>query len=95
MSSQRVAVQSTWPALPLPCLVECLGSLCLKQDAQRCTGVAHTGGVAAGCFPPLSSLQMIPALQLQPDRDTDMGSEFFETRQAFLSLCQGNHYQVG
>lgn len=38
---------------------------------------------------------MIPALQLQQDRDTDMGSEFFETRQAFLSLCQGNHYQVG
>jgi E1A/CREB-binding protein len=27
------------------------------------------------------------------DRDPDMGSEFFETRQAFLSLCQGNHYQ--
>ncbi len=22
-----------------------------------------------------------------------MPSEFFETRQAFLSLCQGNHYQ--
>lgn len=37
---------------------------------------------------------MIPALQLQQDKDTDMGSEFFETRQAFLSLCQGNHYQV-
>eukprot|EP00879_Flechtneria_rotunda_P004691 GHRR01004955.1.p1 GENE.GHRR01004955.1~~GHRR01004955.1.p1 ORF type:complete len:1088 (+),score=359.45 GHRR01004955.1:402-3266(+) len=36
---------------------------------------------------------MIPPLQLQPDRDPDMGSEFFETRQAFLSLCQGNHYQ--
>lgn len=23
----------------------------------------------------------------------DMESEFFDTRQAFLSLCQGNHYQ--
>lgn len=40
-------------------------------------------------------LQVIPQMALQQDRDTDMGSEFFETRQAFLSLCQGNHYQVG
>lgn len=86
-----MAVQSTWPALPLPCLV---GGLCLKQDARRCCGVAHADGVAAGCFPPSCPLQMIPALQLQQDKDTDMGSEFFETRQAFLSLCQGNHYQV-
>jgi hypothetical protein len=39
-------------------------------------------------------LQPIPALQITQDRDADMGSEFFETRQAFLSLCQGNHYQV-
>ncbi|CAH8381259.1 unnamed protein product [Eruca vesicaria subsp. sativa] len=27
------------------------------------------------------------------DRDEILESEFFETRQAFLSLCQGNHYQ--
>lgn len=40
-----------------------------------------------------SILQDIPAQQLIEDRDIDMGSEFFETRQAFLSLCQGNHYQ--
>lgn len=39
--------------------------------------------------------QQVPPLLLNPDNDTDMGSEFFETRQAFLSLCQGNHYQVG
>ncbi|RID57813.1 hypothetical protein BRARA_F01165 [Brassica rapa] len=27
------------------------------------------------------------------DRDAILESEFFDTRQAFLSLCQGNHYQ--
>jgi E1A/CREB-binding protein len=27
------------------------------------------------------------------DKDESMESEFFDTRQAFLSLCQGNHYQ--
>ncbi|MEW5301948.1 MAG: hypothetical protein WDW36_004771 [Sanguina aurantia] len=31
--------------------------------------------------------------QLLPDTDIDMDNEFFETRQTFLSLCQGNHYQ--
>eukprot|EP00775_Hariotina_reticulata_P014539 gene14539-14667_t len=38
-------------------------------------------------------LQLIPAVAWQKDLDVDLGSEFFETRQAFLSLCQGNHYQ--
>lgn len=27
------------------------------------------------------------------DSDEILDSEFFDTRQAFLSLCQGNHYQ--
>lgn len=27
------------------------------------------------------------------DADPEMENEFFETRQSFLSLCQGNHYQ--
>ncbi|RVW75004.1 Histone acetyltransferase HAC1 [Vitis vinifera] len=27
------------------------------------------------------------------DKDEILESEFFDTRQAFLSLCQGNHYQ--
>ncbi|MEW5317257.1 MAG: hypothetical protein WDW38_008570 [Sanguina aurantia] len=31
--------------------------------------------------------------QLLPDTDIDIDNEFFETRQTFLSLCQGNHYQ--
>jgi E1A/CREB-binding protein len=37
--------------------------------------------------------QPVNPIQMTQDRDPDMGSEFFETRQAFLSLCQGNHYQ--
>lgn len=35
----------------------------------------------------------IAAWQLKPESLPDMENEFFDTRQAFLSLCQGNHYQ--
>eukprot|EP00271_Cylindrocystis_brebissonii_P010329 TRINITY_DN264_c1_g1_i6.p1 TRINITY_DN264_c1_g1~~TRINITY_DN264_c1_g1_i6.p1 ORF type:complete len:1617 (-),score=375.18 TRINITY_DN264_c1_g1_i6:703-4923(-) len=34
-----------------------------------------------------------PAVPFIEDKDETMESEFFDTRQAFLSLCQGNHYQ--
>ncbi|KAI4331127.1 hypothetical protein MLD38_029344 [Melastoma candidum] len=42
------------------------------------------------------SLSMIPILDVpedSKDKDEILESEFFDTRQAFLSLCQGNHYQ--
>ena len=57
--------------------------------------LCSASGPDMSCALVLCCLQAVPALQLQQDRDADMGSEFFETRQAFLSLCQGNHYQVG
>jgi len=32
-------------------------------------------------------------IDINKDKDEIIESEFFDTRQAFLSLCQGNHYQ--
>lgn len=37
--------------------------------------------------------EIVDALGDTKDKDEIMESEFFDTRQAFLSLCQGNHYQ--
>lgn len=34
-----------------------------------------------------------PVIPPNSDDDPDMDSEFFDTRQQYLSLCQGNHYQ--
>ena len=34
-----------------------------------------------------------PVIPPNSDDDADMDSEFFDTRQQYLSLCQGNHYQ--
>ena len=34
-----------------------------------------------------------PIIPPNVDEDPDMDSEFFDTRQQYLSLCQGNHYQ--
>lgn len=34
-----------------------------------------------------------PIIPPNVDDDPDMDSEFFDTRQQYLSLCQGNHYQ--
>ncbi|MCO5612854.1 hypothetical protein L7F22_067125 [Adiantum nelumboides] len=39
------------------------------------------------------ALKSVEPLADTKDKDEVMESEFFDTRQAFLSLCQGNHYQ--
>ncbi|GBG83435.1 hypothetical protein CBR_g37148 [Chara braunii] len=39
------------------------------------------------------ALPVEPVQEETKDKDEMMESEFFDTRQAFLSLCQGNHYQ--
>ncbi|CAM6125894.1 unnamed protein product [Calypogeia fissa] len=41
----------------------------------------------------LTPIQVEDIPQETKDKDEFMESEFFDTRQAFLSLCQGNHYQ--
>ncbi|WOK94393.1 hypothetical protein Cni_G03095 [Canna indica] len=41
----------------------------------------------------LYPVQINDVAQDTKDKDEILESEFFDTRQAFLSLCQGNHYQ--
>ncbi|XP_028759098.1 histone acetyltransferase HAC1 isoform X2 [Neltuma alba] len=41
----------------------------------------------------LNRIEIIDVLADTKDKDEILESEFFDTRQAFLSLCQGNHYQ--
>lgn len=38
-------------------------------------------------------IQIVDVPEDTRDKDEILESEFFDTRQAFLSLCQGNHYQ--
>eukprot|EP00878_Enallax_costatus_P007519 GHUV01007875.1.p1 GENE.GHUV01007875.1~~GHUV01007875.1.p1 ORF type:complete len:926 (+),score=290.96 GHUV01007875.1:200-2779(+) len=76
------------------------GPLQHLQICEECYGVEY-GRITSGLKSRLpGNLNLgdlarvdIPPQQVQKDLDPDMGSEFFETRQAFLSLCQGNHYQ--
>ncbi|KAI5082147.1 hypothetical protein GOP47_0001890 [Adiantum capillus-veneris] len=42
---------------------------------------------------PLFPVEPVEPLGDTKDKDEITESEFFDTRQAFLSLCQGNHYQ--
>ncbi|XP_071693631.1 histone acetyltransferase HAC1-like [Rutidosis leptorrhynchoides] len=42
---------------------------------------------------PLYSIEIDGVPTDTKDKDEILESEFFDTRQAFLSLCQGNHYQ--
>ncbi|GMH17538.1 hypothetical protein Nepgr_019379 [Nepenthes gracilis] len=41
----------------------------------------------------LYPIEITDVLEDTKDKDEILESEFFDTRQAFLSLCQGNHYQ--
>ncbi|XP_074287927.1 histone acetyltransferase HAC1-like isoform X2 [Silene latifolia] len=41
----------------------------------------------------LKKIEITDVPQDTKDKDEILESEFFDTRQAFLSLCQGNHYQ--
>jgi hypothetical protein len=75
----------------LLCVQICQG--CYSTEAARVASGAKSRLPGTLALTDLT-LQQVPALTLTTDNDTDMGSEFFETRQAFLSLCQGNHYQV-
>ncbi|XP_047316063.1 histone acetyltransferase HAC1-like [Impatiens glandulifera] len=41
----------------------------------------------------LQPIEITDVTEDTTDKDENLESEFFDTRQAFLSLCQGNHYQ--
>jgi E1A/CREB-binding protein len=65
---------------------------CYSEEATRqASGIKSR--LPAGL--PLGDLQLEAVAGVKPVADPDgpVDCEFFETRQAFLSLCQGNHYQ--
>ena len=65
---------------------------CYAQEREPSEGV-KARGLPAGIN--LVDLIRVPCPVISQCTDTvgDLENEFFETRQAFLSLCQGNHYQ--
>ncbi len=64
---------------------KCYDEECLREERQR-----HPPGSVI-----LHDLTKVPLSPLPStkDPDGDMECEIFDTRQSFLSLCQGNHYQ--
>lgn len=66
-------------------------ALCTKCYSAECAG--HGKGLPPG----MQIGELLPARnpRIPPTVDTvqEMDNEFFDTRTAFLSLCQGNHYQ--
>ncbi|GFH07343.1 uncharacterized protein HaLaN_02130, partial [Haematococcus lacustris] len=68
---------------------------------EACFNTEHNAWVTAGKsvrLPPNVLLNDLiqekqEEMQLMKDPDPDVENEFFETRQSFLALCQGNHYQ--
>ncbi|KAG2482629.1 hypothetical protein HYH03_018437 [Edaphochlamys debaryana] len=66
---------------------------CFKDEETRLL-TGQMPRLPAGVTPAdLLCEKLEPQVMWQSDPDGDMESEFFDTRQTFLSLCQGNHYQ--
>ncbi|KAK9824572.1 hypothetical protein WJX72_011411 [[Myrmecia] bisecta] len=83
-SSQRVTAMSRF-------------QLCPKCYEAEVSAAAENGGKSKG-LPSGIALSDLQSQKVEPippvvDNNPDLASEFFDTRQAFLSLCQGNHYQ--
>eukprot|EP00850_Spirogloea_muscicola_P002020 SM000007S20980 [mRNA] locus=s7:1471294:1479028:+ [translate_table: standard] len=64
---------------------------CYDAEVRRDEKDRHP--IAAKEAHPLIMEKVVDAPAETRDQDEIMESEFFDTRQAFLSLCQGNHYQ--
>jgi E1A/CREB-binding protein len=77
-----------------------VGPASFFQVCQRCYG-EEASRQAGGCQSRLPAglgladlhLESVKGVKPVADPDGHVECEFFETRQAFLSLCQGNHYQ--
>ena len=65
---------------------------CYNRESGHLPGVKQLG-LPTGIL--LSDLLAEPCPKLPPTRDSviQIDNEFFDTRNQFLSLCQGNHYQ--
>ncbi len=77
-----------------------VGPTSFFQICHRCYG-EEMSRLSSGCKSRLPTgltlqdlvLEPVKGVKPMPDPDVPIDCEFFETRQAFLSLCQGNHYQ--
>ncbi|XP_044481916.1 histone acetyltransferase HAC1-like isoform X2 [Mangifera indica] len=64
---------------------------CFEAEKKREERERHP--VNCGGVHPLEEVPISDIPVETKDKDEILESEFFDTRQAFLSLCQGNHYQ--
>ncbi|KAL0048475.1 hypothetical protein WJX82_004140 [Trebouxia sp. C0006] len=72
-----------------------LCSTCYQRESSPSSGY---GSSKARGLPGGMKVEDLLVAKVEPipsvsDRNPDVECEFFHTRQAFLSLCQGNHYQ--
>lgn len=78
------------PIAPVTSLQICEG--CWEEETVRYKSMDRLR-LPPGVTPMNLTLERLDPTCTVKDPDTDMENEFFETRQSFLSLCQGNHYQ--
>jgi len=78
------------PTGPVTSLILC-GS-CFEAEKAR-PGLGLASRLPAGVSPVDLAVEQVERVEQWVDLDPILESEFFETRQSFLSLCQGNHYQ--
>ncbi|CAK9179522.1 unnamed protein product, partial [Ilex paraguariensis] len=69
-------------------IISCMHSLLYFDDIGEPLGLPSVQKFSA-----LRQVEVIDVPADTKDKDEILESEFFDTRQAFLSLCQGNHYQ--
>ena len=75
------------------CYVREGGKLADGKDGMDAPGDLKPLGLPMGIKLEDLVAEECPIIPPNTDDDQDMDSEFFDTRQQYLSLCQGNHYQ--
>eukprot|EP00798_Chlamydomonas_sp_ICE-L_P023039 gene23039-30234_t len=79
------------PNAPVTSLTIC--EPCYHDEQGRALGLGGRVRLPQGVNPVDLNPEKLEAGPRIQDPDPDVDNEFFETRQTFLSLCQGNHYQ--
>ncbi|KAJ9527555.1 hypothetical protein QJQ45_025823 [Haematococcus lacustris] len=79
------------PSGPITSLTLCEN--CFSAEHNTWISGARSARLPVNVTPNDLIPEKLEEVQLMKDTDPDVESEFFETRQSFLSLCQGNHYQ--
>ncbi|KAF7147333.1 hypothetical protein RHSIM_Rhsim03G0000100 [Rhododendron simsii] len=65
----------------------------ITKRALKLSGQSDLSGNASKDWLLMHKVEINDVSEDTKDKDEILESEFFDTRQAFLSLCQGNHYQ--